>query len=401
VRCLPLNVQSYPLTESFHGLLEAQARIDLSYQIPGRLQQLGPSRDQRLRENDCVTAGQIVAMLEPQRYEAAVRQAEARMEQAKAASAQAYAMMQDAQARLEDAERELARMRQLLATSAAPQREVDKAELAVRLAQAQLEREQAQIAAAAAAYESARAESQVANVNLQDATLRAPRDGVISWVPVEVGQMVQPGQTVMSIVDISSMKLVIGVVERKLPLLKAGQEVQVEIRALKRQAELLGHSDGLAVMRQGVISVVPPAADRVTGLFNVEIALPNDDDLLRPGMIGKATVTVGEVRAAAIPAEAVIPMGRQAAAFFVSDGYEVGMSLGAIGETRIAVPTTVARRVVFEPMALDKDFYLVTQIPPGTTRLIVEGHNRLEDGQTVRVLEDMNTTDQQRAHAGN
>jgi hypothetical protein len=210
-------------------------------------------------------------------------------------------------------------------------------------------------------------------------------------VPIEVGQMVQPSQTIVTLVDVSRVKLVVGVVERKLPVLRKGQKVDVEVQALTANKEAVRDSAKAAALgkpRSGVITIVPPAADPVTGLFNVEIELDNPDGLLRPGMIGKASVTVQEKKAFAIPADAVTKQGDQYFAYFVAQGYETGLDLGGLGKTTLNVPARVARKVAISPVAIEGEVYLITDLPETLDQLVVEGQTRLADGQPVQVLQD-------------
>lgn len=387
VRCAKLEHRNYQMIESFYGLLEAKATVDVSFQIAGRISQLGPNEEHKLVANDLVNPGDILARLEPLRYEAAVEQAKAGMMEGQAAMATATALIADNTARLNDANNELARMTRLQADNVANQREVEKAHLNVAIAKATLESAQAKYASAKASFDSSKAASTMAGVNLQDATLKAPICGLISMVPVEMGQTIAPGQKVATIVDTTTVKLVLGVVERKLPLLKKGQNVNVAIQALQVQSDLFPDATKMSQSRAGLVTIVSPAADPVTGLFRVEIEMQNGDGLLRPGMIGKADVTVMERKVVAIPAEAAERLGDDAWAYFVADGYKAGLDLGGLGKAQLDVPAPVARRIAFSPLAFDKDYYLVADLPEGVSRLVVEGQSRLIDGQPVTVID--------------
>jgi RND family efflux transporter MFP subunit len=388
VRCETLRERTYTMTESFHGLISAKARVDMAFQIPGRISQLGETKDCPIRENDRVEQGQVLAMLEPLRFQAAVEQAQAAMEQAKAAVASAQAKIAEAQAHLDDAKHELGRVQALKDKGAANPRECERAETDYKLMLAQCDGAKAELASASAQYESGRAAATVASVNLQDATLRAPMRALVARVPVELGQLVQPSQAVVTLVDLSRVKLIVGVVERKLPLVKKGQKVRIEIDALMAQANVDRTAGDLGKPRSGLITLVPPAADPTTGLFNVEIEMDNADGVLRPGMVGKAIVDLMERRAIAIPAEATARAGEDYYAYFVGEGYAAGLDVGALGRARIDVPTNVARKVTFRPVAVDKDCYLVTDAPAGLKQLIVEGQSRLTDGQPITIVGD-------------
>lgn len=388
VRVASLKRTQYVQTETFYGLIEANTRVDMAFQIAGRVVALGPTAEAPLTEDSPVKKGDVIAQIEPERYRAAVDQANAMSGEAKAQLAAAEAQIADAQARLDDAQSEMARLQQLRDKGAANQREVEKAELAVKLNQAMLDTAKSRLASAEAMYQSSQAALNMAQVNLRDATIIAPIDGYIAAVPVEIGQMIQPGQTVISIVDLSKVKLVAGVVERKLPLLRKGQVVDVEVNALSSQARRLRDAEALAKPRKGRVTIVPPAADPVENVFKVEIEIPNEDRMVKPGMIGAAKVEIGKIDAVVVPADAAVRVGDKAWAFFVGSSMKVGLDLGALGKAAIDVPTDVARRVEFEPRVFEKNAYLVTELPKGYDRLVVEGQERLEDGEAVRVVSE-------------
>jgi len=386
VRSAPLDQRTYAITESFHGLIQANVRVDLAFRIPGRVSQIGATKDLGLKENDHVQSGQTLALLEPERYKAEVDKANAAMEEAKAATDSAQALIDDAKARAEDAKREFDRVTKLRAATAANDRDVERAETALKIAKAQLDGAQAKMAAASAGYEAGRTAWTTANLDLQEATLKAPMPALVAAIRMEVGETVNANVPILTLVDLSKVKLAIGVVEKKLPLLRKGQRVKVEIAALAAHATMSKDGAPVSQVREGTITIVPPAADEATGLFNVEIELANDDGKLRPGMVGKAIVAVTEKKAIAIPAEAVTRNGEHCTAYFVAQGFTSGMSLGNLGDASLKIETTIARKVSFKPMAIDKDFYLVTDMPDGLSDLIVEGQTRLSDGEPVNVI---------------
>lgn len=371
VRTMELTRTTHDVIETFYGLIKPRAEVNLAFQITGRITQLGATENVILDEGDRVTKGQVIARLDPQRFKASVNQAAAQGEQAKAELASAQARLADAEARVADAKLEADRLAELVKNSAAKQRELEKADLALKVAQAVREQARSQIASASAAYQASNAMLELSQVNLADATLKSPIDGYVAAAPIEVGEMVNPGQTVFTLVDLQAVKLVIGVVERKLPLLAAGDLVDVDVRALTAQAKFDVRQAALADPRKGVVAVIPPAADGVTGLFNVEITLPNDDGLLRPGMIGKASINVRRIEAVVVPATAVIPTEQGVSAFFIDN----------------AGDQPIARRHILNPLMTDRDAYLIEAVPEGASALIVEGQNRLVDGRPVHIVE--------------
>lgn len=387
VRCASLEIRPYHLTESFYGRLEANVRVPMAFQISGRLIQLGPNRKPPLQENDRVQTEQVIARVAPKRFEAELSKAEAELDQAKAAMAVNKAGIVDAKARQADSEHQLKRARELGASNVVNKRELEKAEVAQVVAAAALDAAKARYASSVASYTAAESAIELAAVNLEDASLLAPMNAVVADIPVEIGQTVEPGQPVMTLVDMSRIKLVLGVVERKLPVLRVGQSVAIDVLALSAHAEARPEQNPSSGVRQGVVVVVPPAADPSDGLFKVQVELTESDPALRPGMVARANVTVAQKKAVAIPAEAAIRDGEKIHAFFLAYRHPVGLDLGPLGRVRIDVPTTAARRIEFNPVIVDRDHYLVASLPDGCDRLVVEGFTRLRDGQLVQVVE--------------
>jgi len=149
----------------------------------------------------------------------------------------------------------------------------------------------------------------------------------------------------------------------------------------------------------GSVTIVPPAADRTTRLFNVEIEIKNVDQgkgdwMLKPGMIASANVYVKDDPALAIPADAAVRLADgNVWGYFVRDGYEAGLSLGEVGQHAIHVPSPVVEKVMLPITETRMDSYLVTGVPKWCTRLVVEGQNRLQDGQPVIVLSQVTDND--------
>ena len=77
VRCIELTALPYPVTESFYGMLEANVRVDMAFQVAGRITTLGRQSTEPLQPGDVVRRGQVLATVESQRYEAARAQANA------------------------------------------------------------------------------------------------------------------------------------------------------------------------------------------------------------------------------------------------------------------------------------------------------------------------------------
>ncbi|MGE4130406.1 MAG: HlyD family secretion protein [Bdellovibrionales bacterium] len=80
-----------------------------------------------------------------------------------------------------------------------------------------------------ASYESAAAELQEAEVTLENTSLNSPFDGVVIQKVAEVGNILEPGQTALSVADVKNAWISANVEETSVGLVKTGQPVTIEI----------------------------------------------------------------------------------------------------------------------------------------------------------------------------
>lgn len=160
-----------------------------------------------------------------------------------------------------------------------------------RTAPQQIQVTQARAAAAEARVQQAQAALKQAEMNLTYTSITAPGAGVLSRKSVEAGQVVQPGQPLMALVDLDHIWITANFKETQLKSMQPGQKVIVEVDALGGR-EFEGHVDSLAAATGAKFSLLPP--ENATGNFvkvvqriPVKIVLEPGQDpghLLRPGM---------------------------------------------------------------------------------------------------------------------
>src|SRR6185312_16612185 len=90
---------------------------------------------------------------------------------------------------------------------------------------------EARAGAAEASVGRAQANLDQAELNLQYTTVRAPVDGIVSKRNVEPGQVVQPGQPLMSIVDLDNVWVTADFKETQLKDMHAGQKATIHVDA--------------------------------------------------------------------------------------------------------------------------------------------------------------------------
>ncbi|KRR25856.1 hemolysin D [Bradyrhizobium lablabi] len=164
--------------------------------------------------------------------------------------------------------------------------ERDKANLAS--AQKQVELLKAELAQAVAADARAKAVERQAELNLSYTTITAPIDGVVGNRTLRVGQFVQAGTQLMSLVPSNGAYVIANFKETQLGNVRAGQPVDIEVDMYPGKA-VHGHVDSLAPASGQEFALLPP--DNATGNFTkvvqripVKIVLDGADAALRPGM---------------------------------------------------------------------------------------------------------------------
>jgi membrane fusion protein, multidrug efflux system len=183
----------------------------------------------------------------------------------------------------------------------------DKANLAS--AQKQVELLKAELTQAVATAAKANAMERQAELNLSYTTIISPIDGVAGNRTLRVGQFVQAGTQLMSLVPTRGAYVVANYKETQLSDVRPGQPVDIEVDMFPGKA-VHGHVDSLAPASGQEFALLPP--DNATGNFTkvvqripVKIALDSFDVDLRPGMsVIPSIQTKGAIAAAPQPSPA-------------------------------------------------------------------------------------------------
>ena len=221
-----------------------------------------------------------------QQYEAAVAAADAQA----AATDTARAQIVEAEAAIRVAE-----SRQAQAQAGESQ-----ARAALRNAQTgpeQVTAMRARASSAQARVEQAKATLAQAELNLQYTVIKAPAKGIVSKKSVNPGQVIQPSQPLLSLVQTDEVWITANFKETQLNEMRPGQRVVVEVDAYGGR-EFQGKVDSIAAATGARFSLLPP--ENATGNFvkvvqrvPVKIVLDSGqggDQLLRPGMSVTPTV---------------------------------------------------------------------------------------------------------------
>ncbi len=131
------------------------------------------------------------------------------------------------------------------------------------------------------------------NLLMENTKLVSPISGIVTARNYDNGDMFGQ-QAVLTIQDITPVKLLLNVSESYYTYVKKGMDVTVK-------ADVYGDETF-----EGHISLVYPTIDPLTRTFPVEVEVANSDQRLRPGMFSRTTIDFGSVERVVVPDLAVI-----------------------------------------------------------------------------------------------
>lgn len=254
----------------------------------------------RFNEYQPVHRGDTLVIIEDSEFKLALAQAEANLQRELAGGNATTSGMattrqnisvtdagiEEARVRLEEARREEKRYAQLLKEDAVTRQQYDHIHTAWLAAKARFEQAQRSRGTLAsteteqghrlsqnkAAIEVARAQVKLARLNLSYTAIIATADGVVGKKNIHVGQLVQPGQAMVDIVDNSELWVVANYRETQLPGIKVGAKVKVEADAVPG-VTFEGTVERISDATGAAFSMIPQ--DNATGNFvKVEQRIP-------------------------------------------------------------------------------------------------------------------------------
>jgi len=261
-KILTVKTVTVPVYETAVGSVRALHETAVGSRLLARVVKVHVDAGMRVRK------GQLLVELDDQDIRAKVAQAR---EAVKAAEAQ------EAQAKLE-----MERSRRLHEKKLISDNDWDRIQHAYQAARANLER--------------ARHALQEAETMLSYTKVRAPISGVVVDKHVDVGDMVTPGQVLVTLYDPSRMQLWAEVRESLAMGLRPGDKVKVKV----------GVVEGLC---EGVVREVVPASDVASRTFLVKVSGPCPPGVYK-GMYGKLLLPMGEKEEIHIPLSAVGRVGQ-------------------------------------------------------------------------------------------
>jgi HlyD family secretion protein len=239
-------------------------------------------------EGDPVAPGQVVAQLDTNALEAALREAHANLTRALASRRLASATLVQREAECSLATRDLRRSEELFARRVVPEQRVDRDRTALETARSGCVAAEAQVRDAGAAIAAARAERDRLRTQLDDATIRSPGAGVVLFRLAEPGEVLPAGGRVLTVVDLDDIYMTIFLPATDAARIQVGTDARLLIDGRKGPG-IPAVVSFIASEAQFTPKSVETAEEREKLVFRVKVrARANPDHSLRPGMPGAA-----------------------------------------------------------------------------------------------------------------
>jgi HlyD family secretion protein len=292
------------------GTIEAR-EVNVASRVSGQVRELKADEGSRVKKGD------VLALIEHDTADIQLRQAEAGAALAGAQLdlvrkgargediKQGEEALKQVDANLKVASDDARRMRELAAKGSVTLKQKDDAEARLIVAQAQ----QAQageglrklrqmsrpeeIRAAEARLAQAQASVDLLRKTISDCTITSPVNGVVTRRPIEAGELISPGATVLTVSELDSVHVMIYVTEKELGRVGLGREAEVTIDSAPGRT-FKGRVTYISPEAEFTPKNVQTREDRVKLVFGVKVEVPNPDGLLKPGMPADTVLATAE-----------------------------------------------------------------------------------------------------------
>lgn len=285
------------------GRVEAVNQATVSAQTSGRIAELP------FDVNDYVDAGDIVMRFTDTEQKAVLARAEA--------------TLQEARARLAEANQAFERFSKMIENNS--------------VSQSQLDQSRANRDAAQARLNAATSGVETAQEQLEYTAVRAPYAGIVSKRHVELGELVSPGQPLISGLSLQQLRVNVDV-------------PQSMFHAVRTIGKAFAYVDDERIPAESLTFF--PVADAAANTFRVRVNLPDGAATLYPGMFIKVGFVVGEAQRLLIPVASVLRRS-ELSAVYVTTGEQVSLRQVRLGRRHGDAIEILAGLADGEVVALD------------------------------------------------
>ncbi len=254
------------------GTIEA-VEINLAFKAGGKLEYI------KYDEGDSIIQGDTIAELSHSETLARIRQAD---DQINASLAQ----LKLAQIDLRNTERNLERVENLIPVGGATTAQKDDLQDKKLASQATIEATNAAIAAARSQYD-------YLNVLYDNEFLVAPINCSVLIRPVEGGEVLNPGQTVLTVADLNRLQIKVYLPEINLGNVKNGQDVSIAIDSYAKKS-FTGKITKISDKAEFTPKNIQTKDERVKTVYAVTVSTGNYDGVFKPGMPCDVTLNLAK-----------------------------------------------------------------------------------------------------------
>ena len=332
--------KTIPVQLTAVGNAQAYTSVGIKSQINGQLVEV------RFKEGQDVKKGDLLFVIDPRPFEAALRQTEAALNQRRAEVKQAEAAVERDTAQLANAKVQESRYRELVAKELIAREQYDQLNTNMAAMQATVEADKAAVENARAALQAAQANVDNARLQLGYTTIRAPIEGRTGNLLVQNGNILKANDDnpIVVINQVHPIYVSFAVPEQHLTEIKRyGPTGRLKVVArLPRQQETLA---------TGELTFVNNTVDQTTATIQLKATFANENNALWPGQFLDVSLLITSRTAIVVPSQAIQPGQQGPYVFVVKPDQTVesrlvtpGVRLGA--ETIIEKGLKPAERVV-------------------------------------------------------
>lgn len=319
------------------GELRARASVEVMSRISGRLETLLVELGDRVRK------GQLVARVEDEDLQQQIRRSEASVAVSEAAKRREQATVENLQVQLR-------RFRRLHDEALVSIQDLQDLESRVAVAQSQFE-------LAVAQQQQAEAALRELKIQLEQASIYSPLDGVVGARYLDPGALVSPSVPIVSVLDLARVKTVVPVPERTLEAVTVGLPSEIIVDAFPTQ------------LYRGQVTRISPFLNPQTRSADVEIEIPNPGEMLKPGMFARVKIEVHFLqKALSIPRSGLLQRGAEKGVYVIDD----------------------QMRTVFRPVQIGRiqgNFVEILEGLEPAMEIITTGAQNLNEGDVVKRAE--------------
>jgi RND family efflux transporter MFP subunit len=300
------------------GTLAADEQAMLSFKVAGRVSEIKIDLGSQARK------GQIIATLETVEFKVRLQQAEAALQQARArlglppqgnddrVDAENTSLARQARAVLEEAKSNRDRTIQLVSQGIQSKAELDRVESAYKVADSRYQDAIEEVRNRQAVLLQRRSELAIAQQQLVESTLYAPFEGAVRERRASLGEYLNAGAPVATIVRLHPLRLRLETPEREAQGIKVGQSVRVVVEGDNQQSY------------SGRVARLSPAFQELSRTLIIEAEVDNQQGRLRPGSFAKAEIQTSMTsNVIMVPASAIVTFAGIQKVFSVKDNKAV------------------------------------------------------------------------------